>query len=57
MMITYHPHMQNTHDLKIVIFEIFRNSKYHFRIFKFQDSFATCEWVIMCMTYEMFFGL
>jgi hypothetical protein len=34
MMITYHPHMKKTHNLKIVLLVIFRNSKYNFKIFK-----------------------
>jgi hypothetical protein len=40
MMITYHPHLKNIHNLKIVVLEIFRNSKYNFKMFKFQKSFA-----------------
>jgi len=44
--------MKNIHNLKIVVVEIFRNSKYNFRMFKFQKSFARCKWVIMCMKYE-----
>jgi hypothetical protein len=57
MMITYHPHMKNTHNFKIVVIEIFINSKYYFKTFKFQESFARCKWFIMCMTYEQSFGL
>jgi len=57
MMITYHPHMKNIHNIKIVVLEVFRNSKYNFQIFKFQKSFAKCKWVIMCITYEKIFGL
>jgi len=57
MMITYHSHMKNTHNLKIVVLEIFRISKYNFKMFKFQDSFVTCKWVIMCMAYEQSYGL
>jgi hypothetical protein len=57
MMITYHPYMKNNHNLKIAIFEICRNSKYNFRMFKFQKSFVECKWVIMCMTYEQSCGL
>jgi hypothetical protein len=57
MMITYHPHMKNTHILKIVVLEIFRNSKYNFKNFKFQKSFARCKWVIMCITYAQSFRL
>jgi hypothetical protein len=52
MMITYHPHKKNIHNLKIVVFENFKNSKYHVNFFKFQKSFARYEWVIMCMTHE-----
>jgi hypothetical protein len=51
MMITYHPFFKNMHNLKTVILEIFRNSKY-IKMFKFQESFAKYKWVIMCMTYE-----
>jgi hypothetical protein len=43
MMITYHPHMKNIHNLKIMVLENFRNSKYNFQIFKFQKSFAKCK--------------
>jgi hypothetical protein len=57
MMITYHPHMKDIHNLKIVVFEIFRNSKYNFRTFKLQKSFIRCKWVIMCMAYEQSFFL
>jgi hypothetical protein len=57
MMITYDPHSKNTHNLNIVGFEIFRNSKYNFIMFKFQESFVRCKWVIMCMTYEHNCGL
>ncbi len=49
--------MKNTHNLKIVVFENFKNSKYNFKRFKFQESFARCKWVIMCMTYEQSCGL
>jgi hypothetical protein len=49
--------MKNTHNLKIVVLEIFRNLKYNFRMFKFQKSFASCKWVIMYMTYEQSYGL
>ncbi len=52
MMITYHSHMKNTQIKKIVVLEIFKNSKYDFKMFKFQESLARCKWVIMCMTYE-----
>ncbi len=41
-------HMKNTHNLKIMVLEIFRNSKYNFKMFKFEKSFARCKWVIMC---------
>jgi len=57
MMITYHPHMKNAHNFKIVVLEIFKNSKYNFRMFKFQKSFVRCKWVIMCMTFEQSRGL
>jgi len=49
--------MKSTHNLKIVVLEIFRNSKYDFKIFKFEKSFVRCKWVIMCITYEQSFGL
>jgi hypothetical protein len=39
MMITYHPHLKNTYNFKIVVLEIFRNSKYNFRLFKFKSHF------------------
>ncbi len=57
MMINYHPHKEKNHNLKIMVLEIFRNSKYNFRISKFQKSFAKCKWVIMYITYEQSFGL
>jgi hypothetical protein len=57
MMITYHPHMKNTHNFKIVILEILKISKYNFKMFKFQKSFVGCKWVVMCMTYEQSCGL
>ncbi len=57
MMITYHPHMKSTHNSKIVVAEVFRNSKYNFRNFKFQESIAKYKWVIMCMKYEKKIGL
>jgi hypothetical protein len=41
--------MKNIHNLKNWIK---KNSKYNFKMFKFQESFARCKWVIMCMTYE-----
>jgi hypothetical protein len=40
MMITYASTFENTHNLKIVILEIFRNSKYNFRMLNFEESFA-----------------
>jgi hypothetical protein len=53
MMINYHSHPKNTHNFKIKVFEILKNSKYNFKtLFKFQKSFAIGKWVIMCMTYE-----
>ncbi len=57
MMITYHPHMKSTHNSKKLKFEIFKNSKYNFRMFKFQKSFVKCKWFIMCVTYEQNCGL
>jgi predicted CoA-binding protein len=45
--------MKNIYNLKIVVVEIFRNSKYNFDImFKLQESFAKCKWVRMCMKNE-----
>jgi len=49
--------MKNTHNFKIMVLEIFRNSKYNFKMFKFQKSFAKCKWDIKCMTYEQSCGL
>jgi hypothetical protein len=57
VMITYHSHMKNTYNLINVVIEIFRNSKYNFRMFKFQESFARCKWAIMCMEYEQSCGM
>jgi hypothetical protein len=57
MMITYHPHMKNTPNLKIVVLESFRNSKYNLKMFKCQRSFTTCKWVMMSMTFEQSSGL
>jgi hypothetical protein len=57
MMITYHPHMKKNHNLNFMVLEMFRNSKYNFKMFKFQDSFAKCKWAIICMTYEQSCGL
>ncbi len=57
MMITYHPHTKITHNLKIVALEFFKNSKYNFQMFKFQESFVRYKWVVMCMTYEKNCGL
>jgi len=39
MMITYHRHLKNTYNFKIVVLEIFRNSKYNLRLFKFKSHF------------------
>jgi hypothetical protein len=49
--------MKSTHNLKIVVFESFRNSKYNLKMFKCQGSFITCKWVKMCMTFEQSCGL
>jgi hypothetical protein len=49
MMIAYHPQMKNNHNLKILVFEILKISKYNFENFKLPKSFARCKWVIMCM--------
>jgi hypothetical protein len=57
MMITHHPHSKKNHNKKIVVLEIFLNSKHNFRMFKFEESFAICKWVIICMTYEQSCGL
>jgi hypothetical protein len=57
MMITNHPHMKNIHNSKKLIFQNFKFPKYNFKMFKFQESFAKCKWVIMCMTYEQNCGL
>jgi hypothetical protein len=51
-MISYHPHIKKIHIKKIVVFGKFKNSKYNFKTFKFQESFVKCKLVIMCMTYE-----
>jgi hypothetical protein len=56
-MITYHPHSKIIYNLKIMVLKFFRNSKYNFQNFKFQESFAICKWVIMRMTYEKNCGL
>jgi hypothetical protein len=53
MMITYHPHMKNIHNFKIVVLEILKNSKYNFRMFKFQDSFARCKRVIINVFFQI----
>ncbi len=37
MMISHHPHMKSTPNLNFVIFESFRNSKYHFKISNFES--------------------
>ncbi len=44
--------MKSIHNSNKLIFEIFKNSKYNFRMFKFQESFAKCKWEIMCMKNE-----
>jgi hypothetical protein len=31
---------ENTHNLKIVVLEIFKNSKHNFRMFNFEKSFV-----------------
>jgi hypothetical protein len=57
MVITYHPHLKNIHNLKIVVLKNFRISKYNFKMFRFQESFAKYKWVIMCMTHEQSCGV
>jgi len=52
MTMTYHPHMENINNLKIMELEFFFNSKYNFKIFKFIISFARCKSVIIYMKYE-----
>jgi len=37
-MITYASTFENTHNLKIVVLDIFRNSKYNFRMFNFVNG-------------------
>jgi len=37
MMITYHPHMKSTHNLRIMLLEIFRNSKYNLECLNFNS--------------------
>jgi hypothetical protein len=49
--------MKNTNNYKFMVLEIFRNSKYNFKIFKFQESIVKCKWVIMWMTYRTNFWL
>ncbi len=49
MIITYYPHSKNTHNFKVIEFETFGNSKY---LSKFQESFITCQWGVMYMTYK-----
>jgi len=49
--------MKDIHNFQNVVLEIFQNSKYNFRMFKFQNSFARFKWVIMCMKYEKNYGL
>ncbi len=49
--------MKSICNLKIVVLEILRNPKYNFKMLKFQESFARCKWVIICMTYEQSCGL
>jgi len=44
--------MKNIHNLTIMILEIFWNSKYDFKMFKLQEPFVKCKWVIMCVAFE-----
>jgi hypothetical protein len=41
---------KNTQNLKVIEFEIFRNSKY---VSKFQKSFIICKWGVMYMIYKI----
>ncbi len=50
MILTYYPHVNHTHKLKVMEFLKFQNSKY---VSNFQNSCSTCEWgVILYMTYK-----
>jgi hypothetical protein len=53
MIVTFYPHTKNTHNLRVVECEFFRNSKYIcFNFFEFQNSFTTYKWGVMYMTYK-----
>jgi hypothetical protein len=43
------PTFKNTHNVKVMEVEIFRNSKY---VSNIQEWFTTCKWGVMCMTYK-----
>ncbi len=39
---------KNTHNLRVMKFEIFRSSNY---VSNFQKFIITCKWGVMCMKY------
>ncbi len=49
MIVIYYPHSKHTHNLKVMEFESFKNSK---NFSNFQKTITTCKWGEMCMTYE-----
>jgi hypothetical protein len=40
IIVTYYSHSKSTHNLKVIEFEVFRNSKY---VSNFQKVFITCK--------------
>jgi len=52
MIVTYYPHSKSTHNKKFMELEFFENSMYVFIIAKVQESFTTCKWCVIHMTYK-----
>ncbi len=50
MMLIDYPHLENTHNLKFVDFEFFKNKNLLNTVKKFQKSFTTCKRGVMYMT-------
>jgi hypothetical protein len=51
MIVGYCPHSKNVHNLKVELGK-FSNSKYVFKIPRFQESFIACKWGVMYITYK-----
>jgi hypothetical protein len=56
MMLIDYPHSKNIHNLKFVELIFFKIKDLLNKILRFQESFTTCQWGVMYMTFKEIFS-